>query len=38
VNHRFFSTIDPFLATLRGDPRFETLIERAREDQRSFEV
>jgi serine/threonine protein kinase/tetratricopeptide (TPR) repeat protein len=38
VNHRFFSTIDPFLARLRGDPRFETLMERAREKQREFEV
>ncbi|MGA2631249.1 MAG: protein kinase [Terriglobia bacterium] len=38
VNHRFFSTIDPFLAMLRGDPRFEALIERAREKQRAFEV
>jgi len=38
VNHRFFSKIDPFLATLRGDPRFEALMERARENQKSFEV
>jgi hypothetical protein len=38
TNHHFFSAIDPFLATLRGDPRFEALMERAREKQRAFDV
>jgi TolB-like protein len=38
VNHVFFSTLDPFLARLRGDPRFKALMERAREKQRAFEV
>jgi eukaryotic-like serine/threonine-protein kinase len=36
VNHHFFSKIDPFLAALRGDARFEALMERAREKQRAF--
>jgi len=34
----FLETIDPFLAPLRGDPRFEALMEKAREKQRAFEV
>jgi serine/threonine protein kinase len=38
VNHRFFSKIDPYLARLRGDPRFKALMERARERQRAFEI
>jgi TolB-like protein len=38
TNHHFFSAIDPFLATLRGDTRFEALMERAREKQRAFGV
>jgi hypothetical protein len=38
VNHHFFSTMDPFLALLRGNPRFEALMERAREKQRAFGV
>jgi len=38
VNHRFLSTIDPFLAALRGEPRFQAIMERAREKQRAFEV
>ena len=38
VNHHFFSTMDPFLAALRGNPRFEALMERAREKQRAFGV
>jgi hypothetical protein len=38
VNHRFLSPIEPFLAALRGAPRFEVLMERAREKQRAFEI
>jgi non-specific serine/threonine protein kinase len=38
TNHHFFSAIDPFLATLRGDTRFEALMDRAREKQRAFGV
>ena len=37
INHRFFSEVDPFLAKLRGDPRFEALMKRAREKQREVE-
>jgi len=38
INHRFFAENDPFLANLRGDPRFEALMERAREKQREIEA
>jgi serine/threonine-protein kinase len=38
INHRFFAEVDPFLAKLRGDPRFEELMERAREKQREIEA
>jgi serine/threonine protein kinase/tetratricopeptide (TPR) repeat protein len=38
INHRFFAEQDPFLAKLRGDPRFEELMERAREKQREIEA
>jgi len=34
INRRFFAEVDPFLATLRGDPRFAALMEQAREMQR----
>ena len=38
VNHRFFSKIDPFLATLRGDSLFEALMESAKKKQLAFEI
>jgi hypothetical protein len=38
VNHRFLSQIDPFLAPLRGDERFEQLMELARQKQEAFEI
>ncbi len=38
INHRLFAEFDPFLATLRGDPRFEELMERARSKQREIEA
>jgi hypothetical protein len=38
INHRFFAEVDPFLAKLRGDPRFEELMERAREKRREIEA
>ncbi len=38
LNHRFLSTMDPFLAALRGDPRFQALMELAREKQRALEI
>jgi len=38
INHRFFAEVDPFLAKLRGNPRFEELMERAREKQLEIEI
>ena len=37
INHRFFAEHDPFLARLRGEPRFEALMERAGAKQRQIE-
>ena len=37
-NHRFLGEYSPFLAPLRGDARFEALLERAREKERAFEA
>jgi hypothetical protein len=38
TNHRFLAVHNRFLVSLRGDARFEALIERAREKERAFEV
>jgi len=38
VNRRYFAEVDPFLAPLRGDPRFQALMARAREKQRAFGI
>ena len=38
LNHRFLAEIDPVLAPLRGDPRFQTLMARAREKQAELEA
>ena len=37
-NHRFLAEHNRLLAPLRGDPRFEALMEKAREKEREFEV
>jgi TolB-like protein len=36
INDIFFSEFDPFLSTLKSNPRFKSLMERAREKQRMF--
>ena len=36
INDIFFSQFDPFLSTLKSNPRFMSLMERAREKQRMF--
>jgi len=38
VNHRFLSSRDPFLAPLRGNPRFEAPMDQARERQRALQA
>ena len=38
LNHRYLGEIDPFLVPLRGDPRFQALMERAREKQAELET
>ncbi len=37
VHHVFFSKIDPYLSSLRDNPRFESLMERAREKQQALD-
>jgi hypothetical protein len=37
-NHEFLARHNRFLAPLRGDSRFEALINKAREKERTFEV
>jgi len=38
MNHTFLATQDPFLESLRGEPRFRELVQRAREAWERFEV
>jgi hypothetical protein len=35
-NHRFWAEHNRFPTPLRGDPRFQALMEKARENQRAF--
>lgn len=38
TNHRFFSAVDPLLAPLRDDARFQAVMDRMRERQRTVEA
>jgi len=38
VNPRFHGEYNPFLAPLRGDPRFQALMEMAQEQTRAIEL
>jgi hypothetical protein len=37
-SHRFLSELSPFLAPLRGHPRFDALMRVVREKERAFEA
>lgn len=37
-SHRFLGELSPFLAALRGLPRFEALMEVAREKERAYDA
>jgi flavin-binding protein dodecin len=38
INHPFLTRVDPSLDNLRGEPRFQQLMERVRERWERFEV
>jgi hypothetical protein len=38
LNHEYLSQRGIFLAPLRGDPRFEALMDKAREKARAFDA
>jgi serine/threonine protein kinase len=38
VNHRFWSSVNPFMVPLRSDPRFQALMSKALDKQRSFQT
>jgi TolB-like protein len=38
INHSFLNVHDPFLEAIRGEERFQNLMERARREQEAFEV
>jgi len=38
INYPFLSRIDPWLETIRGDPRFEALMARVRHEREAFEA
>ena len=38
INYPFLSESDPFLANLRGEPQFEALMERVKDQWETFEV
>ncbi|OGD35804.1 MAG: hypothetical protein A2V45_01085 [Candidatus Aminicenantes bacterium RBG_19FT_COMBO_58_17] len=38
ANYPLFSRIDPFLANIRGEDRFQKLMERIKRDWENFEV
>jgi hypothetical protein len=38
INYHFLNEIDPFLANIRGEPRFKKLMERVKHEWENFEV